>query len=60
MFNLEELQAISALLQRVDIKGAEAMTVVALQQKIGRIAADLRKPKTPEDKSAKEKKPDPS
>jgi len=53
MFTPQELQALSALLQRVDLKGNEAMTVALLQQKIATL---LPKEVKVEDKEKKTKK----
>lgn len=43
MFTLQELQAISTLLLRVDLKGNEALTVAQLQLKVN----SLIKPEAP-------------
>lgn len=51
MFTLQELQAISALLLRVDLKGNEALTVAQLQLKVNGLIKEQTpvepKPETP-------------
>lgn len=46
MFSKQELQAIAILLQRVDIKGNEAISVAMLQQKIENLINPQLKPET--------------
>lgn len=40
MFTKEELQALSIFLKRAQISGAEAVTVVVLQQKIAKLLSE--------------------
>lgn len=43
MFTQEELKMLSSFLNRADIKGGEAITLINLQQKIAKIYSEAQK-----------------